>query len=140
MYDNLWLEVAPYLPGWGLEIGPSPHGGHCVWAARKIVIDPRLTRREARSIIRHEAVHAVRGPFPAWMEAREEELVSRLAARCLLPCLEHVTDALAWAPSIDEAAEILDVDTPTLEARLRGLSDHEWRELRHRMDLEEDTA
>lgn len=47
--------------------------------------------------------------------------MDREAARLLLPDVLTIADALAWAHTIEEAAEELWVDVDTLRARLRCL-------------------
>ncbi len=77
-----------------LDDGP---GGR--WEGRRIILDPRLTRREARCVLMHELVHAERGvgwphATAATME-REEAIVRRITASRLVPLdqLEAAVDA-----------------------------------------------
>lgn len=59
------------------------------------------------------------------------------AARWLLPDIVVVGDALAWATSLDEAADELWVDRRTLQARLDHLHPSERHYLRRRLNEEE---
>lgn len=109
-----WLIAWAHLPG---DLVGLTH-----YEARVIILDRRLTQAERRSTLAHELEHVRRGPMPAdpVLAAREEEAVNRAAARCMVDIV-HLGDALAWTVDLDEAAEELWVDRPTLEARLRSL-------------------
>lgn len=98
---------------------------HTVWLER------RLTQRERRCTLEHELVHAERGDAPLAdpvANAKQEQLVHREAARRLIP-VEHLADALRWAIEARELAECLDVDLPTLQARLDALNTAEREHL-----------
>lgn len=86
-----------------------------------------------RCVLAHEAHHALRGPFPRWLQPREEEAVSRAAARYLIP-FPRLLDAVAWSREPNEVADELDVDLPTLEARVRGLHPSERAALVRKLD------
>lgn len=107
--------------GWDILHTPTPTSGLCIYATRKIHIDPHLPAHVERCVLAHEIVHAERGPFLRRHTAREEEAVSREAARRLIPW-ESLLDVATWAATPGEAAEDLNVDLPTLAARLRSLT------------------
>lgn len=88
---------------------------------REVVLAVGLTQAERRCTIAHETQHVLRGPVPTYLLRREEHAVDREAARLLLPDIKAVGDALAWALSVEEAAEELWVDVETLQCRLRTL-------------------
>jgi len=79
-----------------------------------------MQRRDERFVLSHELVHAERGPFPRWMRPREEHLVSSISARRLIP-IRALGEALAWSLDMHTVADELDVDLPTLRARLASL-------------------
>lgn len=89
--------------------------------AGEIVLAVGLTQAERRCTIAHETQHAMRGPVPSYLRAREERTVDREAARLLLPDIRVIGDALAWAFDVEEAAAELWVDPDTLRARLASL-------------------
>lgn len=104
---------------------------------RRITLDPRQTQAERRSTIAHELVHAERGPAPRcpWWEAREERITDAVAARRLIG-LHQLGEALAWSSDLDEVADELWVDVPTVEARLAHLRPGELRYLTRRLEEE----
>ena len=133
MHDP-WTDLAA-LPGWRVDwTHVGRRRGLTRWADRAILLDVHLTRVEERCVLQHEVLHAERGPFPRWMTPREEEAVRRESARRLIPDATRLVDALLWAHDLAEAAEELDVDVPTLEARLRGLHPSERHALRRRLE------
>ncbi len=93
----------------------------------------RLSPTEIRCVLTHEIIHAERGPAPGWARAREERAVDAEAARRLIS-LDALADALVWTPHLGEAAELLDVVTHALRARLDGLSAQEWSSLASRIE------
>ena len=95
-------------------------------------LDVGLTAAERRCTLAHELVHAERGDVPcgdAVLDVRQEHRVEREAARRLVswPALLEVS---RWARTPVEAAEALDVDLPTLRARIAGLTPREHEVLR----------
>lgn len=128
-----WLIAWAHLPG--DVVGLTHHD------ARVIVLDRRLTQAERRSTLAHELEHVRRGPVPAdpVLAAREEEAVNRAAARQLIDIV-WLGEALAWTTSLDEVADELWVDRPTLEARLRSLHPSEIHYLRRRLEHLHDHA
>ena len=96
----------------------------CYDAASNVVwLDDRLSRQEHRCTLEHELVHAERGdtalPDPV-ANAKQEQLVHREASRRLIP-IDQLGDALKWTIEARELAECLEVDLPTLQARLDAL-------------------
>ena len=92
-----------------------------------IWLDDRLTGPEHRCTLAHELVHAERQDQPLGnpdLSAKREVVVHREAARRLIS-VDQLADAVAWAAEARELADCLDVDLPTLQARLDVLSDAE---------------
>lgn len=83
---------------------------------------------ERRATLTHEIAHLERGDVPPHMHAREERIVSLIAARRLIP-LDRLADALRWARDLTELAEELWVDEPTVRCRLDGLDPIEVADL-----------
>lgn len=109
------------LPGWTVNLAwEPPHRGLTHFHRRTITLDATLAGRDERCVLTHELVHAERGPFPRWMRSREECIVSQIAARRLID-LTDLGEALAWSLNPVTVADELDVDLPTLRARLTAL-------------------
>lgn len=122
------------LDGWRVDWMWAPRAaGLTRWRDRVIELDIRLSERAVRCVLSHEVVHAERGPFPRRLLSREEEIVSRESARRLID-LHPLGEALAWSLHPHEAADELWVDTNTLDARIRGLSDAERVYLADRLE------
>ncbi|MGJ6980035.1 ImmA/IrrE family metallo-endopeptidase [Aestuariimicrobium soli] len=109
---------------------PRPYLG--VTDGLTIWLHDRLTQRERRTTLAHELVHIDRG-HTSCQPSDVEASVWREAARWLLPDIETVGEALAWAHSLDEAADELWVDCRTLQARLDHLHPAERAYLRRRL-------
>jgi hypothetical protein len=92
-----------------------------------------MPRAERRSVLTHELVHDERGPFPRWLRPREEAAVRREAARRLIG-IHDLADVLRWAYDLHEAADGLDVDVATLQARFDGLHPSERHLLARALD------
>ena len=89
----------------------------------EIVMDARQTQVQRRSTLAHELVHAERRDEPCGslvLDLRQESVVSKLAARRLIP-VKALGEALAWSRDIDEVADELWVDVDTLRTRLNHL-------------------
>lgn len=102
----------------------------------EIVMDARQTQAERRSTLAHELVHAERRDAPCGslvLDARQELVVSQLAARRLIP-LRALGEALAWSRDVDEVADELWVDTATLRTRLNHLHPAERAYLKQRIE------
>jgi len=112
----------------------DPDPGFTVFDERVISLRADLSWEERRCTVLHECLHAERGPTLEGVLAEREELaVRREVARLLLPSVKRVADALAWAFSLEEAAEELCVDIGVLHDRLRWLHPSERHYLRHRL-------
>lgn len=125
------------LHGWELrwhqpEDDPDP--GFTLFDEQVISLRANLTWEERRCTVLHECLHAERGPTLVGVLAEREELrVRREAARLLLPSVQQVGEALAWAASAEEAAAELMVDADVLRDRLRWLLPAERRYLTQRL-------
>lgn len=94
-----------------------------------------MDQARRRSTLMHELLHVERGPVPMGLAAREELRVWKEAARLLLPDVEAIGDALAWAHGdLAAAADELWVDVPTLRMRLKYLHPVERGWLRKRLE------
>lgn len=126
-YPDIRVETRLELPGrtWGMT------SGNHIWLCRL------LGQVERRCTLTHELIHLERGPVPADPRgyAREEQTVSRLAARRLIT-LPALADGLRWTRDPDQLADALWVDVPTLQARMNGLDPVEVAELEHLLDGE----
>lgn len=122
MFDPWGMLEA--LSGWTIRSAPTRNRGRCDWATKTITLDPALTRAERRAVLAHELVHAMRGPFPRWMRAREEQQVREAASRLLID-LPPLIDAVTWSRHPIVIAEILDVDPDTVAARAECLDPDE---------------
>ena len=133
--DHPWRRLRD-RPDWLLEWGMLPPGlmGSTCHRRRVITLDLRLSQAERRCTIAHELEHVERGPMPSdpILAAREEESIERAVARRMVT-IRALGDALAWARTLDEAAEELWVDVATLEARLRSLHPAEHAYLNRRL-------
>lgn len=85
---------------------------------RTIWLDPRLTQREVRATLIHEAFHVALG-HTSCVSPAEEQRVRWKAAQYLLPNPYPVIDAIICAGGdLETAAEDLHVDRATVAARL----------------------
>lgn len=113
------------LVDWTLNWAHLPGGlvGVTDFVAKTITLDLRLGQAERRCTIDHETEHAIRGPVPPGLRAREELRVCRISAQRLLPDVVAIADALIWADwCLREAAEELWVDEATLLCRLESMT------------------
>lgn len=131
---NPWGELAarPHLRLVWVEAG----GRGCIdFATCTITMLKGMVRAERRSVLTHELVHDERGPVPRWMVPREECQVRRESARRLISIYD-LADVLRWAYDVHEAAEVLDVDVATVQARLDHLHPSERALLKRALDDE----
>lgn len=137
--DHSWRRLRG-LPDWLLRWRRLPGAVEALTdhASRTIWMDPRLLQVERRCAIAHELEHVARGPVPPdpVLAAREEAAIDRAVARRLIP-LEALGEALAWSRHLDEVADELWVDRPTLEVRLASLHPAERAHLRRRLAHQE---
>lgn len=106
--------------------------GNRIWLCRT------LNQAERRSTLTHELQHLWRGPVPRdshHATMREEQIVSALAARQLIP-LAKLVDALRWTRDEYELADELWVDAPTVRCRIQCLDPIETAELEHHLNGE----
>lgn len=105
------------LPGWGIEwaLLDDDTMGETDWARRRILLDVRLTDREARSTLAVEMERCVRGPGCSL------DILERAAARQLIP-MRHLIRAASFTSETDMLAGFLNVDQQILEARVEGLT------------------
>lgn len=113
------------LRGWELRWHrpeDDPDAGFTLFDEKVISLRDDLSADERRCTLLHECLHAERGPtLVGVLEQREELRVRRETARLLLPSIQEVSEALAWAHSLAEAAGELRVDVGVLRDRLRWL-------------------
>jgi len=95
-----------------------------------------MTQAERRCTVLHELLHVERGTsLEGVLHAREERIVRKLTAREMLPDIDAVGDAMAWAHlDIEAAADELWVDVGVLRDRLRHLHPAERHRLTRRLD------
>lgn len=124
-YPHIIVDTDRELPGrlWGVQ------AGNRIWLCR------RLNQARRRCTLTHEILHLERGPVPTDPRglAREERIVSQLAAQRLIP-LPQLIDGLKWTRDIEQLADHLWVDVPTLQARMQSLDPIEVAQLEHELD------
>lgn len=125
-----WKKLGRLVSAQRLAAGYTSTTDH---EAGTVTLATGMDQAQRRSTIEHERQHVLRGPVPTWLEAREEREVDKAAARTLLPDIEAVGEALAWAQCLAEAADELWVDEDTLRARLEHLHPAELHYLRRRL-------
>lgn len=119
---------------------PTPPGevGYFDPDARTVIVRPGLTRAVRRATLAHEVAHvevhdSTEGTWWAQVDARHvEDCADEIAARRLLP-LDELVDVLAVARSVDAVAVEMDVDVPTVRARIATLTAAERRYVERRM-------
>jgi hypothetical protein len=124
-YPHVTVVRDKELPGriWGLTDGTR------IWICR------RLNQAQRRSTLAHEIGHLERGLPPTDPRglAREERLVSELAARRLIT-LQDLAAALKWSREPAELADALWVDLDTVKARMQSLDPIEVAQLEHELE------
>lgn len=126
--------VAP--EGWRLAWAPLPgrQVGETHWPSQTITIDPRIPVVAMRCTLAHESIHVERGPSPAMIFDRAEELaVQKVTARRLVE-VRALGEALAERCCVLHAAEVLEVTPSIVETRLRWLHPSERAYLVRRLD------
>ncbi len=91
--------------------------------ATVIRLHPHQSQVQRRCTLAHELAHIELG-HTAGCNSLEEKQATQLAARWLIT-MPMLLDALRWTEELEEAADILWVDMPTLMARLDGLTGKE---------------
>ncbi len=112
--------------------------GTTTFATNTISLRRGMTQAQRRCTILHELIHVDRGPVTVGLVAREEQRVRRETARLLLPDIKVVGESLAWAQTLEEAADDLWVDVGVLTTRLRNLHPAERGYLVDRLAEQED--
>lgn len=97
--------------------------GETDFGAMTISLRRGLTWEERRCTVLHECLHVERGPVPMGLMPREELRVRKETARLMLPDVQAIGDAYAWAQGDDEAAaHELGVDVDVLRTRMRYMT------------------
>ncbi|MFK5257144.1 ImmA/IrrE family metallo-endopeptidase [Propionibacterium freudenreichii] len=108
--------------------------GDTDFSSHTIYLDANLNQVERRCALAHELVHVARGQIPADpdLAAREEAAVEQETARQLID-LPELVDAIKWATTLAEAADILWVTIPVLQNRLDHLHPAERSSLKRQL-------
>lgn len=115
--SNIRVDFKRLAPGvWG------QNDGHRIW------IHTGLLQVERRCTLAHELEHIRRGHRGCQPPAVEAE-VHQAVARRLIP-FDELLNAWRWALTLDELADELWVDGPTLAIRLRHLHPSERTKLK----------
>lgn len=104
--------------------GAVDHEDRIIW------LDAGLSPASRRSTLAYEIAHLRQGPTPAdaRLAAAHQRDAAEWAARMLIDGDEFVA-AFMVARDYREVAALLEVDVPTVRARLRGLTDGEQDEV-----------
>lgn len=105
------------------------------FSLRKVWICRRLRQVHRRCTLTHELIHLERGPVPEHLQEQEERIVNELAARRLIE-LPELIEGLRWTRDLDELAEALWVDAPTLKTRMTSLDPLEVADVEHALEDE----
>ena len=111
--ERVHLIWEPLEPG----ILAETDGEGVIW------MDPDQYQVQRRCTLAHELAHIELG-HTAGCTGPDERAATHLAARWLID-MDRLLDAISWTEELEEAAEVLWVDMPTLEARLLGLTSAE---------------
>lgn len=136
-----WRFLGEHLPSWKVKYvsrhsGLFPEGrlGLTLFARQEVLVAADLDVTERRCTIAHETGHILRGPSSGCHRLREEALVDRQAARLLIPSVQQIGHALAWARAdYEAAAEELWVDEDLLNVRLSTLAPRERARLHEQL-------
>lgn len=134
---NPWRRFRDLGDEWTLhwhEPDEDPDPGYTLHDEKIISLRTDLGYAERRCTILHECLHAEHGPVDIVHWTQHEQAVRRETARLLLPRVEVIVEAMIWALSEEETAQILDVDVPTLRDRLRWLAEDERDHMARRLD------
>ena len=129
MTDIVWPR------GWRVEVGVLPPGlyGLTDFPRRCSTVAPDLHPWQHRATLVHENIHAVDGPVPRWLEAREERRVHRETARRMIP-LGELVHVLQTTTDARVAAAMLEVPVALVWARLQGLHPSERHAVRRAIE------
>ena len=135
---NPWAELAARPE---IELRWIARGGRgCIdFATRVITLNLAMGHAERRSVVSHELVHDERGPVPRWLVPREEAWVRQESARRLVD-LHELADVMRGAEYIEDVAEDLGVDVPTLRTRLEHLHPSERAVLLRALGEDDESA
>lgn len=142
---NPWAVINAHrhwtLSTWEVDLD----GEHGRWyqRLRVLVVDRRLGRIGRRVAAAHEVEHALHGDTPcatSELEARQELIRHRDAARKLIDVHRLADLAATYPEDPHRVAEELDVDYDTLMTRLRWLHPAERHYLRERLSAHQDIA
>lgn len=103
--------------------------GASIWDPKTIYLARGIPPALARCTLTRELLRLRR---PALVDlspaavGRHERALTRAASRLLIP-IDALVEAIRWVPSRIDQAETLMVDERTLTARLRWLTEEEWR-------------
>jgi len=127
MRFNPWRHLNAAHPDLHVDCRADLRPGRMgAWLATgEVALSRLLGQAERRCTITHETVHVERGPVSAdpRLAAREEAVVDEIAARRLIT-LDDLIDAIRWGQGNPDCEELW-VDLPTLQARVRTLTDVE---------------
>lgn len=120
-----WRRLRDRLPDWRIEFVPLPGDtwGETDAFTRTISIDSGLLQSQRRCTITHEIEHAEAGDVGPQSLHRERQVDEAVARRLI--SLDRLVDAALWAHDVDELADELWVDLPTVRCRLDTLTDAE---------------
>ena len=140
MRYNPWVQVGQ-RPDIEVSCRADLQGAEGAWvpSERVILLSGTLGWRARRSVLAHELVHLELGHQPSclpWFARRQERDAINTAARRLVP-VEALAGALSWSQDVYELAEELDVDVPTVRARLDCLTNEEKDYIDSRLEAAE---
>jgi len=131
MRFNPWRHLAATHPGLHVDCRADLRPGRMgAWLTTgEVALSRLLGQAERRCTITHETVHVERGPVSTdpRLAAREEAVVDEIAARRLIP-LDDLIDAIRWGQGNPDCEELW-VDLPTLQARVRTLTEAEQAQI-----------
>lgn len=110
--------------------------GEYLHLEQRITLDPRMTRRQARSVLAHELVHAEHADVVTMCNAvnlRQEQAADRIAARRLIDISDLGDAMLACENHLSAMAVELRVSDALLRVRRDNLNNTERLYLRRRL-------
>lgn len=128
-----WRHAAEHYPDVIINCHrelPAQTWGLTSFSLRKVWLCRRLRQVHRRCTLTHELIHLERGPVAPHMQATEERIVDELAARRLIE-LPELIDGLRWTRDLEELADALWVDRPTLSTRMATLDPIEVADVEH---------
>lgn len=134
------LATMPWLT---IKRAPTPERGRYYPDHEAVLVRHGLRGAAYFRTVAHEAIHALRGHGPCAspaLEARQEQLVERDAARLLIDIKALAEAAVMYRDDIERVAEELGVELETLQIRMRHLHPAERHYLIRRLAPEEESA